>query len=365
MVNPGNRGRLACTLRPGAFTLLEVVLAIGLSVLVLLILTMAIHQFLFRTEACDDEVVTAQLARALLNRMADDLRAAQLPLATANQTSPDQEYAEQESTGQESTEQESTEQESTGSLTTASTEYGEVGIIGTQAEVRIDRAARWQWGPVPEQDSSEVPQEAFAEQAGAAPTLLGPQSVHYFLRSGEPMSAAQLAQRGSQETSTDSVAGLYLESWPTTQAQAASGMTQSPATGLSMASLDGQLLAPEVIGLEFAYTNDAGELLEQWDSTEQGGLPRAVQIRLTLRTESPTEFPGTQKSNPSSDHSSVSLFPNPAHTVTYRLVVQLPDVRPLRSGGANSTAVQEGSSGTANSSGSTNSQDSTNSAEAP
>src|SRR5690606_9493925 len=43
----------------------------------------------------------------------------------------------------------------------------------------------------------------------------------------------------------------------------------------------GDLLAPEIIGIEFAYW-DGWVWLTQWSSDEMGELPAAVQVRLTM-----------------------------------------------------------------------------------
>jgi hypothetical protein len=63
--------------RPGeaGFTLFEVVLAIGLCGAVMALLATAIDLYLVRVDTSRTQVETAQLARTLLNKIADDLRA--------------------------------------------------------------------------------------------------------------------------------------------------------------------------------------------------------------------------------------------------------------------------------------------------
>jgi type II secretory pathway pseudopilin PulG len=300
-----------------AFTLLEVVLAIGLSTLVLLILTTAIHQFLFRIDASHGNVEASQLARALLNRMADDLRAARVAPA-------------------------STGQASTGSQETLTSDQGGLGIVGTPTDVRIDRAAMWRWEPVPEVEPADV-QGAPADETGAARTLHPPETVRYFLRAGDEVSSAELAQRGSQEIPHDSIAGLCFERWKTAQAQTGqppaaqsetaqspTESTQSSATTESVTSAYVELLAPEVIELEFAYADDAGELVDQWNSAEQGALPRAVDIQLTLRKELPQGPRDTRAARGRASRPDGTRRHAPGDIAIYRLLVKLPEVQPPR-----------------------------------
>ncbi len=62
--------------KPGGFTLLEVVLALALAALVLYTLTLAVGLHLRMADAGRTDVEEAALARALLRRIADDLRGA-------------------------------------------------------------------------------------------------------------------------------------------------------------------------------------------------------------------------------------------------------------------------------------------------
>jgi hypothetical protein len=323
------------------FTLLEVLLAIGLSTVVLFILTTAIHQFLSRTDSSHGEVEINQLARALLNRMADDFRMARV----AGFAAGSQEISTSAQDGSRS------EQNNSRS------ELGELGLVGTSTEVRIDRIASWRWEPVPGADSTEA-NGSPADVTRHAQTIHPPETVRYFLREGDEVSAAELAKLGSQEIPVDSIAGLYFERWTT--ALSRTGSADSSATSESVTNQYSQvettqLLAPEVIELEFAYADETGELVDQWDSAEQGALPRAVEIRLTLRRE---PLPGSREARVQSGRPGGTLHPSRGNTETYRLVIQLPDVQPTRAPTTNSRGNSMNSSRSTDSSGSTNSLDS-------
>jgi hypothetical protein len=222
----------------------------------------------------------------------------------------------------------STSQASTGSQETLTSDQGGLGIVGTPTDVRIDRAAMWRWEPVPEVEPADV-QGAPADETGAARTLHPPETVRYFLRAGDEVSSAELAQRGSQEIPHDSIAGLYFERWKTAQSPTES--TQSSATTESVTSAYVELLAPEVIELEFAYADDAGELVDQWNSAEQGALPRAVDIQLTLRKERPQGRPrDTRAASQRANRPDGTRRHAPGDTAIYRLLVKLPEVQPPR-----------------------------------
>jgi len=60
---------------------------------------------------------------------------------------------------------------------------------------------------------------------------------------------------------------------------------QASSTGsLSLLNQTGDLLAPEVVAIEFSYWDGLTWQL-QWSSDEYGELPLAVQVRLTMRDE--------------------------------------------------------------------------------
>jgi type II secretory pathway pseudopilin PulG len=324
------------------FTLLEVLLAIGLSTVVLFILTTAIHQFLTRTESGHGEVETSQLARALLNQMADDLRGAR----GANFTTTNQKA-------------------SASDLEEKNGDLSELGLIGTATEVRIGQAASWYWEPVPEAESNAangVP----ADATQIAQTVHPPETIRYFLREGDTLSTVELAKMGIDTMAVDSIAGLCLERWASALSRSDSedslAISEST-TGQTSHSQWVQLLAPEVIELEFSYADDTGEFLDQWDSTEQGALPKAVQIELVLRKVPLAMSRGTQQDRVGSSHSDNTKNPTQRNTETYRLVVHLPDVQSPRAPTSQSPGNSTNSSRTIDSSQSTDSSDNSDSGE--
>ncbi len=297
------------------FTLLEVVLAIGLAGVVLALLTTAIDLYLVRVDVNRTRVESAQLARTLLTRMADDLRAARYWSPSSGS-----------STGS-----------SGGSNSTASTDTEAsakvLGIFGTATELRIDRGARWRW--------ERIAQEIDATSAAGADEM--PQTVQYIFNSGDTLLAGRMAALGVlADPALPGYAGLYRQ-----QAATSAWIYQTSATGVSVTATEQsapELLAPEVLELEFTYF-DGEQVLEQWDSAQQGRLPRGVEIRLIV-LEEPFELAMIQ-----SPQERTALLRSKENAVEYRLYVRLPNVRPRHADGPRRRSRQDFSRGSGGSRG--------------
>ncbi|MEM8943945.1 MAG: type II secretion system protein [Planctomycetota bacterium] len=233
-------------MRRRGFTLLEIVLAIGLSGAVIALLTTAIDLYLVRVDASRNQVETAQLARTLLNRIATDIQAARY-------LAPDE--SDNEGDG----------------LAAVS------GIYGTAGELRIDRSSipRWDW---------IVAQNASGDDAASTTDepidQHMPQTVRYLLGDGRELLSTELAAKGVSEQSLEQgYAGLYREQLSTAAwlEQTADGSGLATDSEMSNAAL----FAPEVVRIEFVYFNGT-ELLTDWDTSSEQALPTAIEVRLTL-----------------------------------------------------------------------------------
>lgn len=230
------------------FTLFEIVLAVGLSGAVMGLLATAINLYLVRVDANRSQVETAQLARALLNQLADDIQAARY---VAPQAADD-----------------------------ASTASPILGIFGTTTDLRIDRAAIEQWEMLARRAES-MAQDTFPAERPPYESM--PQTVRYVLGDGKELLAAEMAERGVQEQQlAQSYAGLYREQTATAAwiEQNSTDATAGSAEDLA----DAELFAPEVVSIEFAYF-DGEALLTEWDCSLEERLPDAIEIRLTLLKE--------------------------------------------------------------------------------
>ena len=82
-----------------------------------------------------------------------------------------------------------------------------------------------------------------------------------------------------------------------------------------------ELLAPEVIDLQFAYSYGS-ELYDDWNTAKEGMLPKAVEIRLTLLKQ-PDEVDvekAEERVVRGTQHS-------PNEIVEFQLIVKLPEVQ--------------------------------------
>ena len=281
------------------FTLLEVVLAIGLCGAVMALLATAIDLYLVRVDTSRTQVETAQLARTLLTTIADDLRAARYSVAaiggpTTTGTDPSGETA---SGGTAS---------DTGLGQAASTD---LGIYGTLTELRIDRVAARSWRQV------TVPAREVAVDADPHDM---PQTVEYFFEEGRVMTIADLAAGGvSDDTNLAGYTGLYRRQTPT----AAMMSTASTTSGGALADSQepAELLAPEVVQIAFMYS-DGVEWYEEWDSAAQQSLPAAVEIKVSLFSD----VLGTEPAQRELDEEARRR--DPTHWVEHRLLVRIPQL---------------------------------------
>jgi hypothetical protein len=317
--------------RRGAFTLMEIVLAIALTSVVMYLLMTAVELYMIRVDSSRGRVESAQLARTLLNQIAADIAAMRLdppPTAGGRQagtasgggqgggvpsgaTSGGQAQQAGGYGGSATGGNVASGGAATGSASSSLAPTTLHGLFGTVEELRIDRAAAPNW--------ARASREVDATEPISADDL--PRTVRYYLVEGTAQSAQELAERGVQveaRTSAD-VAGLYRETIPT----AALADDADPLAGL--ASRDGarvELLAPEVAKLEFHYF-DGEQLVDEWDVVEDAGLPAGIEILLTIHE--PDYGPGDdapeQRSLTGPRYDAKDL-------VTYRRFVRIPKVSP-------------------------------------
>ena len=280
---------------PPAFTLLEVVLAIGLTCTLLALLTTAIDIYLVRVDANRSKVEASQLARTLLDQIAADIRSVRF-------------YWPESLSGQDSSSDSSSSSSSTTS-TLDTEETGKVqGIFGTPTELRIDRAARWNW--------LRTAREVDPTEPAAQNEM--PTTVAYVFNDGITMLTDQLAALGVlTDASLPGYAGLYRQQTPTP-----AWIYQASATGVSLSSVaqvEPELLAPEVLTLEFSYF-DGNELFDSWDTAQQESLPVGIEIRLTILAE-PYELART-----ATTQERELMRQNAENAIQYKLFVLIPDV---------------------------------------
>jgi type II secretory pathway pseudopilin PulG len=290
------------TPRRSAFTLLEVVFALALSVLLMAALLSAVDLFRRVSTIGRDEVARAQLARAILRQMEIDIRGCRFSVT------PDDSISSTAAAGSGDTGEDETEEVTTTVTAEAAAEAytgRNIGVMGdaTTLMVHLSRSPR--------------PIDAYRQSGAPAmnETTSDLRSVAYFL-----------ATPGAAGLS--GVAGSLLESGGAVVADNGSvGLARLAGDPLSLEAVDAaadigtlaantRLLAAEVETLAFRYF-DGTEWYDTWNSVEQERLPIAVEITLSIAA-------AVGQSRASSSAS------NGAGTVSevYRLVVPLAAAEP-------------------------------------
>ena len=293
------------------FTLLEVLLTLLISGVIIAAIAGAIGTYLRVSEVGRAEVERAQLARALLRRIADDLRAA-VPIVveesiwvdiglpvTTNTTGSDTTGTSSTTTATNAVAAASDAAANASSASNAgSSATASAGFYGTQYELQFDMSR------LPKISTSLMAADPTLAVPVSADALSDVKRVSYYLDT--------LAQgTGATVAATDATAAPGgLTRRETSRAAADFEATQ----GATDVGLQDRQLAPEVAALEFRYF-DGAEWLFDWDSSLQGSLPLCVEILVTLRAAPP---------GGGLDPLALQSIPALPDDRTYRLVVHLP-----------------------------------------
>jgi type II secretory pathway pseudopilin PulG len=241
------------------FTLLELMLALGLTVVVVGLVSIAVSTQLQLAATGRAQVQEAQLARALLHRIADDLHNA-VP------------YSANPLPG--------------------------TGLSGTSNQLQLDVCR-----PALPSPSLAAAAQMDASIGGRAMDV---RTVCYYLAEpGEVVGNEEDAPGGSTTsggTSASAGAGGLVRS-EISRALASWAMQQ----GASDASQLGPVTSvPEVTNINFTYYDSNNNENDQWDSSSQQGLPYAVRISMTIRR--PSRKPVSLVEAPPEDQNEVGVY---------------------------------------------------------
>jgi prepilin-type N-terminal cleavage/methylation domain-containing protein len=258
-----------------AFSLIELIVALALSVVLISAIYSAISLH-WRYETLGRERIDrAQVSLAILRRMSEDLGSVMFSVPAATETDEEAESTTTDSTTDEETESTS----ATSSVTPVS-----LGIVGTANSLQLDVSQLQLQDFVPVVDPSEpvatmpsIP----SELVRVTWTLIRPQ------RSADP-SATGLQSLIINPALVRDLVDRLQESVPDETADTSSIAREIP---------DSSILAREVVELQFRYF-DGYSWVSEWDSTEMGRLPRAVEVSLGFlnqeyRPASATNSPGS------------------------------------------------------------------------
>jgi prepilin-type N-terminal cleavage/methylation domain-containing protein len=296
-------------------TLLELIVSMAISALVLGLIAYAINSHFYVVEKQRMHVEEVQLARALLNRIAIDIKSAvQYEGVDVNAALDDVSLDGIDGLLGDSGVEIPAD---LGDMATESASYDyqtsfpvNLGLYGTQNSINFDISR------IPRQEEYQT-----LYSADSINELLDIPSdvkiVSYYVRLGDGSTNA--SSQDVFNTSSD-VPGLMRRqlSRAITSYAVSNGNTEQ------LKNSD-QLLAPEVVAIEFRYF-DGYEWLFDWDSDYYESLPLAVEVLLTLKSSSPYHSGGVVNAFYADDS-----LGEQSSAVTYRLVVRLPvgKIRPL------------------------------------
>jgi hypothetical protein len=327
------------------FTLLETLLAVFLSAMLVLLVGAAINFYVRFVDARRNFVARSQIGRAVLGRIADDLRGAWYP---ATETSKSEEIsgdlADTESLDADTLVE--AEEALVADLATTAVP-SVVGLYGNQYQLQVDvvrdpHPARYDAllaaGIDPRQAnvSSEVktiayyvrdvtPDElslwgAVPDQAAAAAVATERAALIRRVQQRADLAAINTTGTGIA-TASDGSAGFAGQAVAT---QAGGPLTNNPLAGQAgNLQVGEQLLAEEIPLIEFLYF-DGLDWYPDWDSQMRGGLPMAVSIAVSVRRDDATPWQdGASQNVPVGSQSSLS---EPVEV--FRLTVHLPTAQP-------------------------------------
>lgn len=327
---------------PRGFTLLEVILAMALSAIVLLLVSMAIKVHLNATDTRRTQIEEAQLARAVLQRIADDLRSTvqYKPIdfssvaslggldgleaddleGLAEDGGGDPPGGENEFGDQESTDD--AEQSAAGGVADIAGEAAPrsvPGLYGNRYELQLDVSR------LPRLDEYDLVIRGDTEQ-GAVDLPSDIKSVAYYVVGGSAPAPAAGGDGMRGNTSPAQLGAFNPNQEPAKPAGLVRRSLDRAVTQYAIETGDldrinsaGELLAAEVIAVEFRYS-DGVEWFEEWNTDERGSLPLTVQVAVAIdmHSQERAELPGYTTSMLTDEAAELP------QAVVYRLLVHLP-----------------------------------------
>ena len=288
--------------RPASgFTLLEVLVALTLSVILLSAVYSALDLHYKYSAAGRADVERSQLARALLSKIASDIRCVVYRESEEEDEGEGTEESDESSESEDETDTSEIVVDTADSF--ASQDSGVYGDLNSLV-IHISRPTRERR----EFLSTATADEEVTSSGGDL------KSVSYFLAGSDSGGLQELAAEISSSSSSDD--------------EPAGGLARLEGDRLAMNLADEQgdlqtlasetkILAEEVEYLEFQYF-DGLEWIEEWDSSEYGALPSAIRIIIEFRAPE-------EAANP--------MFTRVASSSTdrFELVVSLPLAKPFAS----------------------------------
>lgn len=265
---------------PAGFTLLETILALALSVILVGLIGSGLQIYSRVVSDRRADVVNAQVARVILQRIASDLQATYSRADEGDGQTIAASGSDPLDDGTEGGTDLGSEDDlldATADLT-SSTAQANPGIYGNQAELQADILG--QFAKPLKYDMLT----AAGVDAMSANLLSEPKIVTYYLREADD---SELVGTPLQSVTGASQRRLVLVRRVQSRAQAVFDSAAATAGGGMTAALGEQLLSDQVASIQFSY-HDGYDWLDTWDSSLLG-MPLAVNITITVVSETSTE----------------------------------------------------------------------------
>jgi type II secretory pathway pseudopilin PulG len=331
-------GVLSVGTRRAAYTMLELMIAVGLTSLLMIALFAALQQYFSLQLDSNEEITRQQIARALLRQMTRDIQSVVFVKKLANDeksgTSTSVSGGGSSSSGFSSGGSSSSGSSSgagtsggTGSSSTTSgssssisgaldgNSYGQSsidpetvmttytnGLVGTASDLQLFVSR-------PEKSLAYVASQDLTSTSQRTSDLM---IIRYLMAQSGGGLASAIAQKETVGTESGPVGIAKLEGDLFGLSTAVETSEESPQLAAS------KLLAKEVSGLQFRYYDGLG-WQESWDSNALNELPKAIEITLTLRNQ---EDAGEAFSDDVAD-------PYALPETTHRMVVPIPVAEPF------------------------------------
>lgn len=289
--------------RRSGYTLLEVLLALGLTVVIFAAIAAGIRLHLVSIARQQQKIEQRQIARSLLTTIGKDIRSAVLYRAN-DYSGLENIYATQQKQIQQMALALAGEPDEATGTTSPQTDEEEIEGIIQEDDVSYrpvlkgsDRSIQFDISRLPRLDQYRSFGSAGSESIQTTPSDI--KSIGYFFSD-----SAAPNEPITPSSSSVATGGLYRREIDRAVASYA-GM-DSLRTSPDAVS---RLLAPEVSALRFRYF-DGTDWWSDWDFDERGGLPTAVEIQITL--------------DPTRTDVALANDPTQSQQIFFRSVVHLP-----------------------------------------
>lgn len=248
------------------FTLLEVILAIGLTSLLLAAIYAALDLYWKYTTLGQRQVEQAQIARAIFQKISHDLHCVTYRMETEEEDTESSDSSGSSDTAAE--EAETIEVE----ITSADDAYtsGNIGVYGDSQSLVLHTSRPARQPLLVSQNTNQ------AAPSGVRSDLL---SVSYFLAVA---GAGGLQGAAGDQFRNSSGSGDDVQGLARLEGDRLSMSMADQSADLEQMASQSVLLAQEIGSLHFQYF-DGSDWLDLWDSTEYGTVPQAIKVTIGFR----------------------------------------------------------------------------------